>query len=467
MSRSGTIGRLAIVLHTHMPEVLGHGVWPFGEQWLWEAIGESYLKVADAIEGHPVTLGVTPVLADQFEALRGEAGDRYPTWVTETREYVFGEDMRSFHEVGRGDLNEALAPQLADHRGAVARLDGELGRDLNGLLASLASSGVELLAGPATHPVMPLLASRYGRELQLQRGLQSHRERFGEARGIWLPECAFTRGLDEDLARAGVEYFCVDQSGVHGELALENLEPIATPAGPVALPIDWHTVKQVWDEAGFPSADAYRSTFARTIHDLMPYDNLGKAWQPAAARALAEAHADKFLRALAARLEHCSAERGQPGSVVFAADTELFGHWWYEGPWWLAAVLARAADYGIELVTLGGLVDSATPTRRAVERSSWGTAKSLITWDSPRTAEIVFAQRRAELVLEAASAGGALDQAALATAERELLALQASDWAFMESGDRTGDYGARRFAGHLSAFEHATLQPTVFSPTGT
>ena len=34
-------GALALVLHTHMPYVEGFGTWPFGEEWLWEAIATS------------------------------------------------------------------------------------------------------------------------------------------------------------------------------------------------------------------------------------------------------------------------------------------------------------------------------------------------------------------------------------------------------------------------------------------
>ena len=119
------------------------------------------------------------------------------------------------------------------------------------------------------------------------------------------------------------------------------------------MPIDWHTVAQVWREDGYPSIPVYRSTFARTIHDLLPYNNAGDGWSPEAARNQAQAHAESFLRSLAARLEVYAAERGSAGTSVFAADTELFGHWWYEGPWWLEHVLKMAPEYGIELVTLG------------------------------------------------------------------------------------------------------------------
>ena len=63
-------GRLSIVLHTHMPYVEGFGTWPFGEEWLWEAIATSYLPLLDVLDAHPgrVTISLTPVLCDQLEA---------------------------------------------------------------------------------------------------------------------------------------------------------------------------------------------------------------------------------------------------------------------------------------------------------------------------------------------------------------------------------------------------------------
>ena len=38
MSRRGS---LCLVLHSHMPYVEGFGTWPFGEEWLWEAMATS------------------------------------------------------------------------------------------------------------------------------------------------------------------------------------------------------------------------------------------------------------------------------------------------------------------------------------------------------------------------------------------------------------------------------------------
>jgi 1,4-alpha-glucan branching enzyme len=455
---SRTRGELAIVLHTHMPYVEGYGTWPFGEEWLWFCVAESYLRVAPAIEGKPVTLGVTPVLADQFERMKGPAGDRMLGFYNDSREHVFGEDMRWFYDVGKGELKTALEPQLADYRSAAAQFEGELGRDLNGMVRDLGDSGVELLGGPATHPVMPLLATDFGADLQLQVGRASHRRRFGgSGAGVWLPECAYRPGVDAMLARNGVTHFCIDQSAANGMQSLDNLEPVATPAGPVAAPIDWHTVAQVWQEDGFPAAAAYRSSFKRTVHAMMAWNNHGEAWNIDAARAQAHAHAAAFVRNLVARLEVYADERGRPGLCVFAVDTELLGHWWYEGPWWLEQVIEHAAAAGIELVTLSDGLSRREPVQRPLVTSSWGDAKDLSTWDAPQVAGYSWQARAAELGLfdlfghdESVPATPAALRAA-----RELLAMQASDWAFIAKRRTAGDYAENRFAGHLAAFERA------------
>ena len=61
--RSGDRGALAIVLHTHLPYVEGFGTWPFGEEWLWEAIVGSYMPLLELLDaGAPLSLSLTLVL---------------------------------------------------------------------------------------------------------------------------------------------------------------------------------------------------------------------------------------------------------------------------------------------------------------------------------------------------------------------------------------------------------------------
>src|SRR6476619_7253774 len=98
-------GELALVLHTHMPYVEGFGTWPFGEEWLFEAIASSYLPLLDVLDGAAVTVTVTPVLADQFEALRdGEAGERCGRFLGELRALVHSEDAAQADADGRPDV---------------------------------------------------------------------------------------------------------------------------------------------------------------------------------------------------------------------------------------------------------------------------------------------------------------------------------------------------------------------------
>ena len=46
----GRQGELALVLHTHMPYVEGFGTWPFGDEWLFEAMATSYLPLLDVLD---------------------------------------------------------------------------------------------------------------------------------------------------------------------------------------------------------------------------------------------------------------------------------------------------------------------------------------------------------------------------------------------------------------------------------
>jgi 1,4-alpha-glucan branching enzyme len=139
---------------------------------------------------------------------------------------------------------------------------------------------------------------------------------------------------------------------------------------------------------------------------------------------------------------------------VFAIDTELLGHWWAEGPSWLAEVIGAAAGAGIRLLTLPQALSEHSPEPRPVYEASWGEGKSLETWDSPAVADLVWAARRLELRLlrhlGERGPGPAAERAA-----RELLAVQASDWAFLDHRGQAGDYPFDRVTAHARALLEA------------
>jgi 1,4-alpha-glucan branching enzyme len=444
VSRSRRPGALALVLHSHMPYVEGFGTWPFGEEWLWEAVACVYLPLLELLDGAPVTVGLTPVLCDQLDAIKGEAGERYLRFLREVRAPIHEEDAAALERAGDVALAAEVRRAAGDYTFAERAFEAR-GRDLVRAFREL--DGVELWTSSATHAVLPLLATDAGMRLQLATGVAAHNARFGVwGGGLWVPECAYAPGLERELAEHGARAFCVDQTGVPG---FDHLVPVATDAGPVALPVDWSTVELVWHgERGYPATEGYRDYHRRTLHDLKPWNNSGDPYDPEAARELARAHGRDFVERAVTRV-------ADGGLLCCALDTELLGHWWYEGPAWLAAVLEEAPRRGLELVTASDGLELVEPVTRSLAASSWGERKDLSTWDGPHVAEFAFAARAAELRLVAAAAGGAVSPAALARAARELLALQSSDWAFMVTRELAGDYPRERLEAHNRSFDAA------------
>ena len=432
-------GELAIVLHTHMPYVEGYGTWPFGEEWLWEAVATSYLPLLQVLDpAGPVTVSVTPVLLDQLAA--PGVGQRMATFLGDVRASTHAEDIVAATEPG---VAAALESSAADYAGAVSRLDA-LGP--GGMLAALAPHAA--WTSSATHAVLPLLACDAGVRLQLEAGVAAHRAHVAEARpwrgGLWLPECAYAPWLDALLAEAGVRRCCVDLTDVLGRGAPQQLRPIATPEGPVLMPIDRELVEALWSAQGYPGAAAYRNYHGLTANHHRAWANDGQVYDRARAAEQARADAADFVGRTVRRV-------AGGGLAVCALDTELLGHWWFEGPIWLGAVLDEAERVGLRLTHLDDALERHEPARAEsvpdLGVTTWGTPRDLSTWSGPRVADLAFAARRAELdVLE-----GTPDEAAV----RELLALQSSDWAFLASGSLAGSYGRERAALHLAGVERA------------
>jgi 1,4-alpha-glucan branching enzyme len=401
------VNRLSIVLHTHMPYVEGFGTWPFGEEWLWEAIATSYLPLLDVLDAHPgkVTLSMTPVLADQLEA--PGALERCLKFLREIRPASHGLDALDHPEVAaqiayssaryesaaeslerRGDLIEAFAPHVT-------------------------------WTSAATHAVLPLLATDAGVRLQVETGIASHRRRFGQwDGGFWLPECAHAPWLDALLEEAGVHMTCVDWSG------LQRSGPHTTEAGIFLVALDRDAIDRVWHERGYPSHGDYRDSHRLTARAHALWANDGMPYDPGRGAARARKDAEAFVATV-------------DGPAVVAFDTELFGHHWHEGVTFLQRVLELADVTPVVIDHAYDGPDGAPPT-------SWGLGRDLRTWSR---GELAWTQRSAELA--------ALGAGASPRALRELLALQSSDWAFLIDRNTAGDYPRERAEAHYQAFVSA------------
>ena len=441
-ARRGEQGELALVLHTHMPYVEGFGTWPFGEEWLWEAIATSYLPLLDVLAapgGDRVTLSITPVLADQLEM--AGALERCVAFLETIRPESHRLDIEELRAGGQDVLAAELERSAGEYAARARRL-----RELSaagGLLGAL--TPYASWTSSATHAILPLLPTDAGALLQVQTGVASHRRRFGGWQGgFWLPECAHAPWLDELLEDAGVRATCVELTGVFGLGDPRHLRPLVATDGPVLWPLDRAIIALVWGVDGYPSRGAYRDSHRHTTHRHHAWRNDGGAYDHGAAREQARADAAEFV-------SHVRRRVAGGGVCVCALDTELLGHWWYEGVHWLAAVLEESARQGLMLTTLDDALDrhDPAPAPEPLPVSSWGDGGDLRTWSGPQVAALAWPARAAELRLAAMS--GRPPERAL----RELLALQSSDWAFLHTRATAGDYPIQRARGHLAALERA------------
>ncbi len=439
------LGDLAVVLHSHMPYVEGFGTYPFGEEWLFDAVGRSYLPVLE--QARDLTVTVTPVLADQLEA--PGVAKRLEAFLRRYRlEAAEREALQAAPE-----LRSAARAEAERYGRALGRLEALGGDALEAFRSAAAERNVALIPSAASHPVLPLIATAAGRRLQIDAGLRSHRRRFGPTEGFWLPECAYRAGIEALLAERGLRFFCTDQSA--HESPSESLAPAQAAAGMVAFTLDREAVDLVWSPRGYPSDPAYAEFHRLSMDGMRLWSIGGGPYDPAAARARAESHAGEFADAVAQRLRAFREQRRKPGLVTFAVDTELLGHWWSEGPIWLEAMLRLVGDRGVRLLTLPEALEHHQPEERPLLESSWGEGRDLRTWDSPEVADLAWAARRLELRLLAAVGAQALTPQAAERGARELLAVQASDWAFLDRRRQAGDYPYQRSTAHAQALLEA------------
>jgi 1,4-alpha-glucan branching enzyme len=459
------VGTFCFVLHTHLPWLAHHGRWPVGEEWLYQAWAESYLPIVRmldrlAAEGHRdlLTLGLTPVLADQLDDPYCLAG--FTAWLADWR-------LRAEHLAARSDpsareiaASEFRAASLALTEAATGWRHGGTPR-----WRALADAGViELLGGPATHPVLPLLDPRVAR-IALAAGLDDARTRLGrEPAGIWAPECGWRPGLEELYADAGVTHLVMDETtlAAAGRSTATGHRLGATDV--VAFGRDLAVTNRIWSSRnGYPADVQYRDFHAvdpESGFRLWRVTGSGpdKApWSAAAAAAAVERDARDFVGTVRARLQEISARDGRPGLVVAAYDTELFGHWWHEGPAFLERVLRLLPTAGVTVSTLQTALAAGAGDGIQPPAGTWGAGKDFRLWAGesvqPLVADGAAVQKRLLAVLDAELQPGArpgrrpdLDQLV-----RETLLHLSGDWAFAISRDQAPDYAWRRAIGHRDA----------------
>ncbi len=396
--RRGAAGDLAIVLHSHMPYVEGFGTYPFGEEWLFDAVIRSYLPVLE-VAARPDD--------DGDPGARRPARGRRRDGAAARASSSSGGSARprlTSREVA-AECRPACEAEQERYRHALELLDAAGGDPLRPFQRAAAEGRVALAASAATHAVLPLLATREGLRLQLDAGHPLAPAPLRLGRRLLAARVRLCAGARVAPGRAGRGL--VLRRPERPEQPLDALAPIATEAGPVALPIDWEAISWLWSLDGYPSDPAHAQFAGKSLRGMRIWKVGGGAYDPAAAAAVARRQAGEFLAADGrAPARATAASRGRRGLLVFAIDTELLGHWWSEGPIWLREVLDGAEAAGVRLLTVPEALAEHEPLERPLRASTWGEEKDLRTWDSPPVADLAWGARRLELrLLRALSRG--------------------------------------------------------------
>lgn len=457
-------GQFTLVLHSHLPWLPNHGRWPVGEEWLYQSWAASYLPVfamlrrlADDGFTDLLSLGITPVLAAQLDDPHACASmyEWLADWQLRAAEAAVDRDP---------DRRELGAREYRSATDALSDFERYWRYGGSPMVRSVADSGVaEILGGPLAHPFAPLLDPRL-RRFSLSEGLADAAHRWGaRPRGIWAPECAFAPGMEREYAAAGVSHFMVDGPTLRGDTTVGH------PVGEtdvLAFGRDLSVSYRVWSpKSGYPGHAAYRD-FHTYDHrtGLKPARVTGKnvasenkrPYDPQRADAVIDRHVDDFIAHVRRRLITESERISRPALVVAAFDTELFGHWWHEGPIWLERLLRRLGEAGITVGTLAGAAAAGYVGAPVdLPASSWGSGKDWRVWSGPQVAHLV--QLNAEVSRTALDAVDKLldppagrDRVADQIV-REALLTVSSDWPFMVSKDTAAEYAVRRAHTHAHA----------------
>jgi 1,4-alpha-glucan branching enzyme len=188
-------------------------------------------------------------------------------------------------------------------------------------------------------------------------------------------------------------------------------------------------------------------------------DDAKQPYDPARAARAVAADAEDFVAAVRRRLLDIADRDGRPGLVVAAYDTELFGHWWLEGPAFLSRVLRLLPEAGVGLTTLAGAVETyGTAGSVELPPGSWGAGKDYRVWDGEPVRDLrdegFWVQRRLLDVVDVERRAGRLRtrRPELDQLARQALLTLSSDWAFMVTRDQAAGYAGERAAGHREAF---------------
>ena len=519
-------GYVSFVLHAHLPFIHHPESNDYLEEsWLYEAISETYIpllknfkKLVDEGVNFRITMSMTPPLLSMLDNKLLQ--QKYINYLENLIELSEKEIRRTTFNEKMNNLSKYYYERYSED---LRLFRDEFKCDLISQFKHFQDIGVlEIITCGATHGYFPILyVNEKTVRAQIAVGVQTYERYFGKKpRGIWLPECGYVPEADKYLREFGVDYAIVESHGVlyaNPTPVYGTLAPIVSPQGFTVFGRDMESSRQVWSSInGYPGdynyRDFYRDIGYEADYDyIKPYiahngvrvhtgikyhritgdtdnkDIYDIQW----AKDSAERQAGHFLNSRTEQIENASHYMNKPPIVLCPYDAELYGHWWYEGPYWLYILFKKIYydECNFELITPSEYMDKYPEIQQCQPcRSSWGANGYSEVWLNPsndyahkhlhtagdRMCELAYKFRDSYDILNnldnqikelkkekkpitsitssSKYRNAKLQVRALNQAARELLLAQSSDWLFIITNNTMVDYAHRRIKDHIGRF---------------
>ena len=488
-------GYVSFVLHAHLPFIHHPESDDYLEEsWLYEAISECYIplltnfqKLVDEGVDFRITMTMTPPLLSMLDNKLLQR--KYINYLKKLIELSKKEIKRTAYDERLNRLSHYYFDRYSND---LHLFKDVYKRNLIEQFKKFQDLGVlEIITCGATHGYFPILyINEKTVKAQIGVGVQTYERYFGrKPRGIWLPECGYVPEADKYLKEFGIEYIITESHGilyadptpVYGTAA-----PIVSPGGVVAFGRDMESSRQVWSSInGYPGDYNYREFYRDIGYDIQDYeyikpyvahngdrvhtgikyyritgdgdykDYYDVQW----AKDSVEKQAGHFFDCRNAQIGHLSQYMHVPPIILCPYDAELYGHWWYEGPYWIYTLFKKIYydDCNFKLITPSEYIDKYPEIQVCSPcRSSWGANGYSEVWLNPSNDYAhrhlhVAGDRMCELAYLYPDAKG-LKKKALNQCARELLLAQSSDWLFIITNGTMVDYAKKRIKDHIGRF---------------
>jgi 1,4-alpha-glucan branching enzyme len=318
-------------------------------------------------------------------------------------------------------------------------------------------------------------------------------------------EPVLRKGVEEFLSENGLRYFFIDSHLLKGGRAIgvykdrfealerlwerfasqfqerpeeEDKSPyqvyLVSSAPETKRPVavftrDPKTGLQVWSgEWGYPGDGNYLDFHKKRFPGGLRYWRVTSAkadladkgpYHPEWIQERIHSQADHFVAMVKGILTEFRDRHGRAGTVVAPYDTELIGHWWFEGPEWIYQVLRRFQEHTqVQLRPGGEILEAVVPGAViSLPEGSWGEGGYHWIWLNEMNDWTWRHIYPAEEAMEEMARLWADDpdprlQDLLKQCARSLLLLEASDWQFLISTFSARDYAELRLTVHNDDF---------------